>query len=217
MNILRSMTTHKYFFFLLVYAAIFAWTSSSCSEILYYDDFEDGKIDPKYEFKEQKGGWIEKNGIITQTQGTPGDHTYLVLNGGFDEPHTALVMIRVDDWENNEYTRCGLGFRLDSDNGSGYSFLIHSSLDNMEFLNDHRAWKQNDTEPPFGAVKIGTWYWMKAEISDDGLAGKIWEAGEPEPKDWLLESPLDFRGLRSKSGQVGLYTRYKFSSCSKGA
>ena len=57
---------------------------------------------------------------------------------------------------------------------------------------------------PFGAVEIGTWYWMKAEISDDGFTGKIWKDGEAEPKDWLLESPLNFGDLRPKSGQVGL-------------
>ncbi len=188
-------------FFIII---TFAWTSSSFSKILYYDDFEDGKIDEKYEFKFHKGKWIEKDGVITQTQETPGDHTYLVLNGGFEEPHTALVKIRVDKWGDSDLARCGLGFRLDPGDGSGYAFLIHHYLNNMDFLNDHHAWKQNDTEPLFGAVKIGTWYWMKAEIFDDGLAGKIWEAGEPEPKDWLLESPLDFGRIRPKSGQVGL-------------
>ena len=66
----------------------------------------------------------------------------------------------------------------------------------MEFLNDHLAWKQNDTEPPFGEIKLGKWYWMKAEISDKGFTGKIWEDGEDEPKDWLLESKLDFGNVR---------------------
>ncbi len=204
MNIFKNVATHKYFFFILVYAAIFAWASSSCSEILYYDDFEDGKIDPKYEFKSRKGEWVEKDGVISQTQETPGDHTYLVLNGEFEEPHTALVMIRVDKWGDGPYARCGLGFRLDPGNAAGYAFLITHSLNNMEFLNDQRSWKNNDTEPPFGTVEIGTWYWMKAEISDNGFAGKIWKDGEAEPKDWLLESPLNFGGLRPPSGQVGL-------------
>jgi hypothetical protein len=45
---------------------------------------------------------------------------------------------------------------------------------------------------------------MKAEISDKGFTGKIWEDGEEEPKKWLLESKLDFGNVRPESGQVGL-------------
>ncbi len=55
MNILKNLATHKYFFFILIYAAIFTWTSSSSGEVLYYDDFEDGVIDAKYEFKNHAG------------------------------------------------------------------------------------------------------------------------------------------------------------------
>ena len=204
MNIFKNLATHKYFFFILVYAAIFTWASSSSGEVLYYDDFEDGVIDAKYEFKNHAGNWIEEGGVISQTQENPGDHTYLVLNGEFEEPHTGLVMIRVDKWGEHDHARCGMGFRLDPGDGSGYAFLIHQFLNNMEYLNDHRAWKDNDTNPPFGAVEIGTWYWMKAEISDNGLTGKIWKDGEAEPKDWLLNSALNFGDLRPKSGQVGL-------------
>ena len=204
MNILKSLSTHKPLLSILVCAAIFAWTSISFGEVLYLDDFEDGKIDGDYEFKNHEGKWVEKGGVISQTHEAPGDHTYLVLDGGFKEPHTGLVMVRVDDWGDHDLARCGMGFRLDPGDASGYAFLIHHFLNNMEFLNDHRAWKGNDTEPPFGEVKIGKWYWMKAEISDKNFTGKIWEDGENEPKDWLLESKLDFGGPRPESGQVGL-------------
>ena len=47
MNIVKNLSTHKYLLFLLVYAAIFLCASSSFSEVLYFDDFEDGKIDGK--------------------------------------------------------------------------------------------------------------------------------------------------------------------------
>jgi hypothetical protein len=93
---------------------------------------------------------------------------------------------------------------LDPGDGGGYAFLIHHTLQNMEFLNDHLAWKQNDTPPPFGEVEIGKWYWMKAEINDKGLKGKIWPDEEEEPTKWLLESAFDFGGLRNESGRVGL-------------
>ena len=97
MNILKSLSTHKSLLSILVCAAIFAWTSISFGEVLYYDDFEDGKIDGDYEFKNHEGKWVEKGGVISQTHEAPGDHTYLVLDGGFKEPHTGLVMVRVDD------------------------------------------------------------------------------------------------------------------------
>jgi len=45
---------------------------------------------------------------------------------------------------------------------------------------------------------------MKAEISDDELRGKIWPDGEDEPDEWLLESALNFGGVRGESGNVGL-------------
>ncbi len=199
-----SYSIRTFIILTLVLIGVFLLNPVAHSKILFFDDFDDGKIDAKYEFKDHPGKWEEKGGVITQTQESPGDHTYLVMNGGFKEPHTGLVMIRVDDWGNGDLARCGMGFRLDPGNGSGYAFLIHNTLQNMEFLNDHLAWKQNDTVPPFGEIEIGKWYWMKAEISDDGFNGKIWEDGEKEPKKWLLESKLDFGNVRPESGQVGL-------------
>ena len=204
MKFMKRLAPYPYLTFALIFAAAFLSAATSFSEVLYFDDFDDGKIDPKYEFKNNEGDWVEEDGVIRQTHESPGDHTYLVLDGGFEEPHTGLVMIRVDEWGDHDLARCGLGFRLDPGDASGYAFLIHHFLNNMEFLNDHLAWKQNDTEPPFGAVEIGTWYWMKAEISEDGFTGKIWEEGEEEPRDWLLESELDFGNVRPESGQVGL-------------
>lgn len=173
-------------------------------DILWSEDFDDGEINANYVFKNHPGEWREEDGVIKQTNPSPGDHTYLIIEGEFPEPHSVLVKVRIDDWGNDDLSRAGIGVRLDPSDGGGYAFLIHNTLNNMEFLNDHLAWKQNDTPPPFGAVEIGNWYWMKAEISDDGLKGKIWPAEEDEPKDWLLESKLDFGGLRAATGNVGL-------------
>jgi len=188
----------------LIMVCLFLLHTIVQSKVLFYDDFDDGKIDNKYEFKDHPGKWVEKGGVITQTNPTPGDHTYLVMAGDFEEPHTSLVQIRVEEWSDGDRARCGLGVRLDPNDASGYAFLIHHFLTNMEFLNDHLAWKQNDTPPPFDEVKTEKWYWMKAEISDKKFTGKIWPDGEKEPKKWLLESKLDFGGLRPASGQVGL-------------
>jgi hypothetical protein len=174
-------------------------------EILWFDDFEDGEINSDYITADHPGEWVEEDGVIKQTNPSPGDHTYLIIQGGFPEPHTGMVKVRIDDWGDDDLSRAGLGFRLDPAPGQGgYAFLIHHTLNNMEFLNDHLSWANNDTPPPFGAVEVGKWYWMKAEISDDGLKGKIWPEGEDEPDEWLLESALSFGGLRPESGNVGL-------------
>ena len=92
MNTVQSQSTNRGFLLMLVCVSIFALTCVGHGKVLFYDDFDDGKIDGKYEFKNHPGKWEEKGGVITQTQESPGDHTYLVLDGGFKEPHTGLVM-----------------------------------------------------------------------------------------------------------------------------
>jgi hypothetical protein len=174
-------------------------------KVLFFDDFEDGKLNPKYEKKQFPGDWEEAKGVVSQNQENPNDPTYLIVPGDFPEPHTALVAVRVNKWEDHDLARTGLGFRNDvGATGEAYAFLIHHTLDNIEFLNDKRAWKQNDRPPPFKKVEKGKWYWMKATISDDGINGKIWPVGDKEPSKWLMESKLDFGGLRPASGSVGL-------------
>ena len=173
------------------------------ADVLFQDDFEDGTVDAQY-ITFGSGDWQEGNGYIQQANPHPGDPTYLAINGGFPAGVGAIVKIRVDDWVDHDLSRTGFGFRNDPGSGEGYAFLIHHTLDNMEFLNDKRAWKQNDTLPPFGSVEIGVWYWMKAWIDDDVFRGKIWSVDEDEPADWLLESALDFGAGRDNSGTVAL-------------
>jgi len=83
------------------------------------DDFEDGEINPDYQMMDHPGEWVEEDGVIKQTNPAPGDHTYLVIQGGFPEPHTAMVKVRVDDWEDDDLSRTGLGLRLDPGDGAG--------------------------------------------------------------------------------------------------
>ena len=171
--------------------------------VLFQDDFEAGTVDPQY-ITFGSGDWQESNGYIQQMNPHPGDPTYLAINGGFPAGVGAIVKVRIDEWVDHDLSRTGLAFRNDATTGEGYAFLIHNTLNNMEFLNDKRAWKNNDTPPPFGAVEIGGWYWMKAWIDDDGIRGKIWAVDENEPADWLLESALDFGDGRDNSGIVAL-------------
>ncbi len=188
----------------IVIGAFLVISPIAYGKVLWKDTFDDNKIDSKYLFQNQPGKWVEANGVISQTNPNPGDHCYLVIQGGFPEPHTSIVKIRIDDWADHDLSRAGLGMRLNKDDGAGYAFLIHHTLDNLEFLNDHLAWKNNDTKPPFGKIEIGKWYWMKAQISSSGLNGKIWPDGQAEPAGWLLTSALDFGAVRPASGNCGL-------------
>jgi len=178
--------------------------SNVYAKVLWMDTFDDAKIDAKYKFMNNPGKWIEKDGVVSQTNPAPADHCYLVYQGGFAEPHAVIMKVRIDDWGDNDLSRAGIGVRLDQNDGAGYAFLIHDNLGNMEFLNDHLAWANNDTPPPFGKVEVGKWYWMKAEISDAGFKGKIWPEAETEPTKWLLDSKFTFGAVRAVSGNVGL-------------
>jgi len=204
MKTIQDDSMRNFFTVTLVWVSVLLWSTVAQGKVLFYDNFDDAKIDPKYEMKNHPGKWVEKGGVISQTNPTPGDHTYLIMPGGFAEPHTGLVQIRIDDWTDGDLARAGIGFRLDPGDGGGYAFLIHHFLTNMEFLNDHIAWKQNDTPPPFGVVEKGKWYWMKAEISKSGFTGKIWPDNEKEPTKWLLDSKFDFGAERVVTGNVGL-------------
>ena len=133
-------------------------SSTVYGKVLWMDTFDDGKIDSNYLFQNHPGKWVEKDGVVSQNNPTPGDHCYLVYQGGFAEPHAVIVKIRIDDWVDHDLSRAGLGVRLDPNDGAGYAFLIHNTLSNMEFLNDHLDWAANDTPPPFGKVEIGKWF-----------------------------------------------------------
>ena len=74
-------------------------------KVLWMDDFEDGKIDAKYVMMNHPGKWVEEDGVIKQTNPAPGDHTYLIIPGDFPEPHTGIVLIRIDDWSDHDLSR----------------------------------------------------------------------------------------------------------------
>ncbi|MDQ1316415.1 MAG: hypothetical protein QG588_62 [Candidatus Poribacteria bacterium] len=197
------MKVTKFFLAMIIVLGI-SLSSTAYGKVLWMDTFDDGTINSAYLFKSNPGAWVQDGGIISQTNPIPGDTCYLIYPGKLNEPFAAIVKIRIDGWEDHDYSRAGMGFRLTEDSGQGYAFLIHQTLNNVEYLNDALAWKNNDTVPPFGEVEIGKWYWMKAEISADGLKGKIWSDGEDEPADWLLNSAFDFGAVRDASGNVGL-------------
>ena len=119
----------------IICAGVFLLSIAAQGKVLFFDDFEDGKIDSNYVMMNHPGKWVEEDGVIKQTNPAPGDHTYLIMPGDFPEPHTGVVMIRIDDWADHDLSRAGLGFRLDPGDGGGYAFLIHHTLSNFESPN----------------------------------------------------------------------------------
>ncbi|MEO2004024.1 MAG: hypothetical protein ABGY41_07975 [Candidatus Poribacteria bacterium] len=174
---------------------------SSSAATLFHDDFEGANLDAAWLLEHSQGGtgagppeWVHDGGVLSQTQPAPGDPTYaIILGGGWPESHGMIAKVRIDDWEDHDRSRAGLGMWLDeADNYNGYTWLIHERLTdtNMEFLNDARSWFNE--EATFEVV-FGDWYWVKAFI-DAGtgeIMGKIWAASAGDHDPSTTSEPAD--------------------------
>jgi len=182
---------------------------------LWYDDFDDGKIDNAYLTPSGGNGagdpeWVEEDGVVKQIQPKPGDPTYLAVDLTEDINFCGqLVKIRFDEWEDHDRSRAGVGFWLDPDDKyNGYTTVIHNSLTagNYQFLNDARTW--HGTIVDFDTGGVGAWFWMKAEIDADvqTMNGKVWRGElEDEPDGWMIETDYTtYGGLRNPTKWVGL-------------
>ena len=190
---------------------------------LFHDDFEDASLDSVWLLDHPQNGagdgppvWVHADGVLSQTNPKPGDPTYAVIEGdGWPESYGVVAKVRLDEWEDHDRSRAGVGMWLDdTDNFQGYTWLIHERLidTNMEFLNDGRAW--------FGAeetfeVALGDWYWVKASIDavSGDIMGKVWPAAagdhDPsttaEPADWMSTFAFGgFGGVRPPTSRAGL-------------
>jgi len=207
-----------------VYAATVVLAMLFVSQVLaanlWYDNFNDSKLDPKYivKYDPQEAGngakWVEEDGVLKQTEPVPGDATYCIIEiPNAPEAIGALAKIRFDDYQDHDRSRAGVGVWLDpNDHYNGYTFVIHNRIQNgdVQFLNDHRAW-DNTVKANF-TVDVGQWFWMEVFIDPDKgeIYGKIWLDGDQEPKDWTIKdnyanfgaprNPTPFVGLNGGSG-----------------
>jgi hypothetical protein len=182
---------------------------------IWYDNFDDNKMNAAYKTPDSKTAnakapkWVEEGGVMKQTEPTPGDPTYLVLDTTKDLAICGqLIKIRFDDWKDHDLSRAGLGFWNDSASYQAYATLIHNTLTagNFQVLNDARAW---------GAAKIdfntggkGAWFWMKSEINatTKKLSTKVWTGAlSAEPKSWMIDVDYTTVGaVRTATKLVGL-------------
>ncbi|GIX08088.1 MAG: hypothetical protein KatS3mg115_2491 [Candidatus Poribacteria bacterium] len=209
---------------------LLAFGPSGFARNLFTEDFDDGQLGPEWllDHPQQEQGaakpeWVLEDGVLKQTNPQPGDPTYAVIQGdNWPESFGVMAMVRIDEWQDHDRSRAGLGVWLDpNDFYNGYTWLIHERLTNlnMEFLNDHRAWFQQEETFP---VEVGQWYWMKVFIDDQNIYGKIWSVDDPEPDDWLsvkeyanfgaVRQPTPLAGLNGGAGTTGGHSTASFDN-----
>ncbi len=209
---------------------------SASAATLFHEDFQAATLDDIWKLDQDGGGgagppeWVHENGIIGQIQPVPGDPTYAVIQGeGWPNSYGVVAKVRLDEWEDHDRSRAGVGMWLDPGSYQGYTWLIHERLTttNMEFLNDARGWAgQEETYE----VALGEWYWVKSFIDADtgDMSGKIWDATEDEhdpsstdePADWLsvlefapwggVRPPTSLAGLNGGAGTTGGHSTASF-------
>jgi hypothetical protein len=188
--------------------------TQSSSKTLFHDDFNDNTIGPEWlvNHPQQEVAnppqWVEEGGVLTQLEEASGDTTYAIVeDGSFPDALGVMVKMRLETWGDNDRARAGVGVWIDAnDNYNGYTWLVHERLAdaNMEFLNDRRAWANEEETFP---VELNQWYWISMFI-DPGtgdISGKIWAVGDAEPADWLKTLAYgSFGGVREPTKLVGL-------------
>jgi len=191
--------------FLSVVIATLLAPSFSSALTLFFDDFEDGKINNAFEFTGNNPEFVEEDGVLKQNEKVVGDTCYAVIaDKEYPKVLTIKAKMRVDEWETGAYARNGVGVRVSKDTGQGLAFLfsdhrVGKPHTGVAFLDDHVAWG------PLEAYdwEMKKWYWFQLHIDDKGeLHAKIWEDGEAEPNNWMWE--IANFGVAKTEGYPGL-------------
>jgi hypothetical protein len=187
-----------------------ALATSASAATLFHENFDAAKLDDMWNLEQDSGNgagppeWVHEDGIISQIQPVPGDPTYAIIQGvDWPDSYGVVCKIRIDDWEDHDRSRAGVGMWIDEATAQGYTWLIHERLTatNMEFLNDARAWANGEESYE---VVLGEWYWIKSFIDADTgeFLGKIWDADEAEHDPSLTDEPAGWLGA-IQYGTVG--------------
>ena len=139
-------------------------SSVAYAKTLFYDNFNDSKIDSVYIFSgkdlpQTAAGtpeWVEKDGVLSQVSEAQGDECHAAAKMEFPEIITAKVKIKFLVWAAGDSARGGLGLRVGKASGRGMDFLCHNTQSTIQFLNDQSAWGVSGNYD----FKTDKWYWM---------------------------------------------------------
>ena len=139
------MKTCKILLSLLFFMSLVLFFTIASAKTLFFDDFEDGKIDKAFKFTGQDPKWVEKGGALSQTKKSVGDVCHaIIVDREYPKAITIQAKLRVDEWESGAYARSGISVRVNlAGNGLCFLFSDHrvaKPRTGAAFLNDHVAW-----------------------------------------------------------------------------
>ena len=73
------MKTCKILLSLLFFMSLVLFFTIASAKTLFFDDFEDGKIDKAFKFTGQDPKWVEKGGALSQTKKNVGDVCHAII------------------------------------------------------------------------------------------------------------------------------------------
>ncbi|SPE60309.1 hypothetical protein SBV1_410023 [Verrucomicrobia bacterium] len=130
------------------------------------------------------GKWGSKADSLAQTDDSLTDpKKALAIIGTPEELSTNLLVVakvRIDAWPTQSDSRIGITVCSDPDSGRGYNLVFHRGK--LQFMRDYVAWGEGRPFP----YETGNWYWLKLRKETDGMEGKAWKDGDPEPADWMV-------------------------------
>ena len=169
----------------LVIVFLAGFSGISIAETLFYDDFEDGKIDAAWEFIH--GDWVEENGVLSQLDADAGIDPVakaIIQDKDYLGELTIQAKVRVDKWSGSDPARGGVALRTDVSNGHGFNLLFRAPSGQLWFLDDFVVWGNS---VPFDWEE-GEWYYFQMYIDEkDEMSGKTWADGTAEPEDYMLD------------------------------
>ena len=139
------------------------------------------------------------------------------ISPGLDDPSKAVLVLddrndlmtdvvftaklRLDNWQDSELARAGIGLCCDPRNGHGLNLVFNRGR--LRFVHDYVAWSPGSRV----LLQTGKWYWMKLCKTAGELAGKAWLDGTPEPAGWTTSWRRFRRGPERLSGAGRLLGR----------
>ena len=204
---------------LLILTAMLVCCSGAGARTIFFDDFEDGVIGPKWSFY---GKWEEKEGTLACAD-SEAKFNYAIPEIAALYNSEPLTIQTKGMIVGNPWTRMGVGIRLTKRDGAeaqdgkpsgyiGYNLCTsENGPSDVKLLNEGVLWL--NLFKPLRPEKE-QWVWIQLTVDEkEKLLAKVWKDGEDEPddptgeaKDWPKAGaiikpnrPTGFTGLVGKA------------------